>query len=206
MKLVYATGNPGKFEEARKFFGYHNLELNSPSEFGVKVEVDEVGKTLEENARLKALAYQKALPHNCIVIGDDTGVEIDELGGDPGIHVRRWKGYEMTDQEIVEHCLSLLKTVPLGKRGAQFRTVLAVSVSTQPVKYFEGIRRGVILRTPTKHLEKGMPFWSIFYLSDLNMSLGEFHTQPLSLQLEHPTHRERAFMSALPYIKGILGI
>lgn len=200
MKIVFATTNPGKFAMVKDVFAHHHVDLLSPQDFNLKIEVDETGLTLEENARLKAENYLKILPANCIVIGDDTGVEIDALSGAPGIKVRRWKGYVMDDEEIINHCLDLLKNIKSGKRGAQFRTVLAVASHNSPTKYFDGILRGEILLKPLSLRSEGMPFWPIFYIPELKMTLGEFHAMPIEFQLAHPTHRELAVLKALPYL------
>lgn len=196
-KIVFATTNPGKFAQVEKIFAHHDIKLMSPSDFGIKLEVEETGKTLEENALLKAEAYEKLLPPNTIVIGDDTGIEIDALGGEPGIRVRRWKGYKMTDEEIIEYCLERMKDVPVGERGAQFRTVLAVAQYDSPIQYFDGVLRGEILDQPQSLRSEGMPFWPIFYIPKLKMSLGEFHAMPIDFQLAHPTHRELAVLQFL---------
>ena len=193
--IVYATGNQGKFAQVQKIFAHHKLKLTSPSDYGVKIDIDEIGSTLEENAKLKAEAYEPLLSPYSVVIGDDTGIEIDALGGEPGIRVRRWKGSYMEDEEIIEHCLRLLSGVPIEKRGAQFRTVLAIAKKGEPIKYFEGIMRGVILESATSQREVGMPFWPIFYLPKLGMTLGEFHKMPMDFQLSNPTHRELAVLS-----------
>ena len=137
------------------------------------------------------------------MIADDTGVEIDALGGEPGIKVRRWKGYKMTDEEIIHYCLERMKDVPEGQRGAQFRTVLAIIQNDSPVKYFDGILRGEILTNPLPARREGMPFWPIFYLPNLKMTLGQFHDQPMEFQVANPTHRELAVLSALPYLRSL---
>jgi XTP/dITP diphosphohydrolase len=198
--IVYATSNPGKFAQVQKIFAHHGIKLMSPSDFGVQVEVEEIGQTLEENALLKAEAYEKILPPYTVVIGDDTGIEIDALGGEPGIRVRRWNGSHMEDEEIINYCLGKLSGVKLEDRGAQFRTVLAVVKKGYPVKYFEGIMRGLILEKPRDQREPGMPFWPIFFLPKLGMTLGEFHEAPMDFQMKHPTHREEAVLKVLPYL------
>ncbi|MFZ2199380.1 MAG: non-canonical purine NTP pyrophosphatase [Microgenomates group bacterium] len=195
--IVYATTNPGKLAMVQNIFAHHNLKLQSLADYNINVDIDEVGTSLEENAKLKAEGYSKYLPTDSIVIADDTGIEIDALGGEPGIKVRRWKGYKMTDEEIIEYCLLRMKDVPNGKRGAQFRTVLAVSKHNSPVKYFDGVLKGEILQQPQSLRSEGMPFWPIFYIPKLKMSLGEFHQQSIEFQLAHPTHRERAVLAAL---------
>lgn len=202
--IVYATTNPGKFAEVKKIFKHHGLEIKSPSDYGVKVEVEETGKTLEENAKLKAEAFLDLLPEDIIVIGDDTGVEIDALGGEPGIKVRRWKGYPMSDEEIINYCLERMENVPLGERGAQFRTVLAVAKKGEVTQFFDGVLKGEILMKPINKRREGMPFWPLFYDPKLKMSLGEMHEQPVDFQLKHPTHREIAVLKVLPYLAKYL--
>jgi XTP/dITP diphosphohydrolase len=202
-KIIYATTNPGKFAEVQKILAHHDLPIVSPAELGISIEVEEPGATLEENARLKAEAYLHLAPSGSIIIGDDTGVEIDALGGEPGIRVRRWKGYKMTDEEIINYAIERLRGVPANHRGAQFRTVLAVAQTGRPVQYFDGVLRGEILLTPRPERREGMPFWPIFYLPGLKMTLGEFHSQTMDFQLEHPTHRERAVLAALPYLRSL---
>lgn len=201
--IVFATTNPGKFAQVHKIFAHHGIRLMSPSDFGIKLDVEEVGLTLEENARLKAEAYEKVLPPYTIVIGDDTGIEIDALGGEPGIRVRRWNGSHMEDEEIIDYCLQKLGGVKIEDRGAQFRTVLAVVQKGNPVEYFEGIMRGIILETPKTARGEGMPFWPIFYLPNLGMTLGEFHDSPIDFQLKNPTHREKAVLEVLPYLSTL---
>jgi len=195
--IVYATTNPGKFSEVKQIFSHHSLELKSHTDFGIDIDVEETGDTLEQNAKIKAEAYLKLLPSDSIVIADDTGVEIDALGGEPGIRVRRWKGYKMSDEEIIDYCLERMKDTPLGMRDAQFRTVLAVANSDSKVTYFDGILRGEILTKPRPARRDGMPFWPIFYIPNLSMTLGEFHATPLDFQLQNPTHRELAVLKLL---------
>lgn len=195
--IVYATTNPGKFSEVKQIFSHHSLELKSLTDFGIDINVEETGDTLESNAKIKAEAYLKLLPSDSLVIADDTGVEIDALHGEPGIRVRRWKGYKMSDEEIIEYCLERMKDTPLGLREAQFRTVLAVATPESKVVYFDGILRGEILTEPRPDRREGMPFWPIFYIPSLRMTLGEFHATPLVFQLQNPTHRELAVLKLL---------
>lgn len=195
-KIIYATTNPGKFNEVKSIFTHHNVNIYSPMDFGKSIEVEETGSTLKENALLKVKAYIDIFP-NDIIIADDTGVEIDGLGGEPGIKVRRWKGYRMEDEEIIEHCLARMSGIKEGSRGAQFHTVLAVAEPGKEIVYFDGIFKGQILAEPKPEREAGMPFWPIFFIPELNMTLGELHHMPMDFQLKYPTHREKAVIAAL---------
>jgi len=205
MKLIYATTNPGKFQEVQNFLASYDIKIHTPSEFGVKINVEETGSTLEENAILKAKAFCDALPDNFVVIGDDTGVEIAALGGEPGIRVRRWRGEHMSDQQIIDYCIQRMKNVPVDSRQAQFRTVLAVAKHGQLTQTFDGILSGHIVTKPTPLLIKGFPFESLLYIDEYKMMLGDIHQ--LSTQEKATkhifTHRERAFTQSLSYLKKL---
>lgn len=198
--IIYATTNPGKFKEVKKIFAHHGINITALSDHGINIDVEETGSTLEENARLKAEAYLSLLPPDSIVVGDDTGIEIASLGGEPGTKVRRWMGYKMEDEEIIDYCLERMRDVPPGSRQAKFRTVLAVAKQGSPTKYFEGELRGEILLKPLTQREPGMPFWPLFYLPELNQTLGQFHAKPIAFQAAYPTHRELAVLKLLPYL------
>ncbi|KKU62470.1 MAG: Non-canonical purine NTP pyrophosphatase, partial [Microgenomates group bacterium GW2011_GWD1_47_13] len=109
----------------------------------------------------------------------------DALHGEPGIKVRRWKGYSMTDEEIISYTLERLHGVSSAQRGAQFRTVIAVSYKHHSTRTFSGIYRGVIRTQPLVTREAGFPFRSLFRGS-------------------HPTHRENAAKSVLPYLSTLM--
>lgn len=203
-QIVYATTNSGKFSEVAKIFALHGIQIKSLLDYHIKQEVEETGKTLSENARLKIKGYYPLLPHGSIVIADDTGVAIDSLGGEPGIKVRRWKGYKMSDEEIIAHCLERMQAVPIGSRGAKFTTVIAVTRDGSHIKLFKGVLSGEILTRPLPARREGMPFWPLFYLPKLKLSLGEMHAQSDQFLLTHPTHREKAVLKALPYLKSLL--
>ncbi len=202
MNIVYATTNPGKFAEVQKIFAGNNINIHSASEYKVDIDVEETGTTLEENAIIKAEAYLKAIKEDVIVVSDDTGLEIDALGGEPGIKVRRWKGYKMSDNEIIEYALERLKNVSKDKRGAQFRTVIAVAKKGLPIKVFSGVLRGSIVSEPHPYREEGLPFQPLFYADEYKQMLYEIHTLPTIQKLEQKiiTHRERAVLAALPYL------
>lgn len=203
--IVYATTNPGKFAEVQKLFAGHGTTIHPAAEYHVDIDVDETGSTLEENAILKAEAYRDAIPPDVIVLGDDTGLEIDALGGEPGIKVRRWKGYKMTDEEIIAYTLKRLKGVPKAKRTARFRTVIAVAKRGVDTQTFSGILSGRIVSTPHAFREEGLPFQPLFYSTDYNDMLYRIHSLETSEKIAKHivTHRERAIMTALPYIKTL---
>ncbi len=200
--IVYATTNPGKFSEVKKLFAGHGITIHSATTYKLDIDVEETGTTLEENAILKAEAYRDAIQADVIVLGDDTGLEIDALGGEPGIHVRRWKGYKMTDDEIITYALERLKDIPEGKRSAQFRTVIAVAKRGVATRTFSGILPGRIVVTPHAYREEGLPFQSLFFATEYNLMIYQIHALPITEKLANNivTHRERAVTAALPYL------
>ena len=163
-RFLYATSNPGKQDEVGKYLSHHGINIITPQDLGLSLDPEETGNSLEENATLKCQAFIDAVQDpNVIVMADDTGVEIDALGGEPGIHVRRWKGYRMEDEEIIQYCVERMRGVPKGERGAQFRTVLAIGASHIPVETFDGVLRGEVAEEPIALRMVGFPFESIFY-------------------------------------------
>lgn len=200
--IVYATTNPGKFAEVAKLFAGHDIVIHSAAEYQVNLDVDETGSTLEENAVLKAEAYRDAIKSDVIVLGDDTGLEIDALGGEPGIKVRRWKGYKMTDEEIIAYALERLKGVSEDKRTAHFRTVIAVAKRGVDTKTFSGILPGRIVTKPHSYREEGLPFQPLFFVTEYDLMIYQIHQMDIVEKLKRGivTHRERAVIEALPYL------
>lgn len=204
--IVYATTNPGKYAEVQKIFSGHGIMIHPASKYRVNLEVDETGETLEENAILKAEAYSLAINHSdVVVISDDTGLEIDALGNEPGIKVRRWKGYRMSDEEIINYTIERLSGVVDQKRTAHFRTIIAVAELGKKTMTFEGKLYGRILGKPTKLRVEGLPFQSLFYVTEYSLMLGDLHDMDVSQKLARSiiTHRERAVISALPYLSTL---
>jgi XTP/dITP diphosphohydrolase len=203
-KLLYATTNPGKIMEVRKIVRSAGLDLLAPPEIGLALDVPEDGASLEENASAKARAYLERVDGNLIVMADDTGIEIDALGGEPGIHVRRWIGRRMTDQEIIDFCLARLADLPPERRGAQFRTVIALGTPGGEIELFDGTLRGVILPEADPLRIKGFPFESLFFVPEWDMLLGQAHLLPAEAKSAFVTHRERAVRRALPRIREMM--
>lgn len=217
LSILYATTNPGKIFEVGKHLKQFGIELISPTDVGFSIDVPETGATLEANAAMKVQAYIDA-GVDMLVMADDTGIEIDALGGEPGIQVRRWKDGKtrMTDEEIIMYCLERMRRVPKGKRSAQFRTVIAIgapkglalrqgqALSDNSIELFDGVLRGIILEKPTPLRIEGFPFESLFYIPKWKKVLGEVHQLPAEKKRRFLTHRERAVEKALPRIRSLL--
>lgn len=191
-QIFYATNNPGKkFEVGRQLLAA-GIKIVTPTDLGIDIDVEENGNTLEENAILKIKGYRD-LVKDMIILADDTGLEIDALNGEPGIHVRRWKDGKtrMNDQECIDYCIEMMKGIPKENRGAQFRTVLALSFPNKDIELFDGILRGYILEEPSIIRVEGFPYESLFMTNE-NTLLGDDRQIPLEERKDRPSHRERA--------------
>ena len=104
-KLLLATNNPGKIRELDSLLQGTPFVVATPESEGIDLEVEETGTTFEENARLKAEAFARA--SGLCAMADDSGLEVDALGGEPGVYSARYAGPDATDEEI-EHAARLV--------------------------------------------------------------------------------------------------
>ncbi len=122
MELIYATTNENKKEVLQKEFDHLNIKVLSLNDIGFYEEIVEDGSTFLENARIKAHAVKKFCDQNGIfgkyILGDDSGLCIDALAGNPGIYTARYAGKNSTQKEFIDKILTELKNVPYAKRTA----------------------------------------------------------------------------------------
>ena len=154
MKIVFATGNRGKLREASEILG-EGFELVTPAEFGITEDIPETGKTLRANSLQKAqYLYEKC---DCDCFADDTGLEVDALGGAPGVYTARYAGedkdfnknmdkvlYELQVLEGSRHMAAEmgLRTKPVSRR-ARFKSVVTLIIGGK-IQMFEGTLEGEI--------------------------------------------------------------
>jgi len=197
MKLLIATKNPGKIAEYRIILKNLPLEFITLGDLNIEASVEEDGKTFEENAIKKAEFYSRltGLP----TLAEDGGIEIDYFNGEPGVKSRRWPGYEASDEELINMTFEKLNEVPLEKRGAQLRVVIALAINSE-IKTSEGVIRGIILERPAKTTIPGYPFRSVFYIPTMKKVFAEMTEEEEMLV----SHRKRAVKKLLPTIKKYL--
>jgi len=185
--LLVATTNPGKLAEIQEFLSDLPVRLVSLKDVGITAHVEETGKTFEENALLKATHYSKdsGLP----TIADDGGLEIDALGGEPGVNSHRWihKDREDKDEELIQHALFRLKDVPMENRGAQLHLVIAFATPKGKTYTSEGSIRGVIPFKDAPYRREGFPYRSLLYLPELK----KFYNHDELTQEENTTYNHR---------------
>lgn len=187
-KLLIATHNLGKLKEFKEFFSDTSYEIVSLSDVGITEDVEEDGKTYEENSQKKALFYAKKsrLP----ALSDDGGLEIVALNNEPGIHSRRWLGYRGTDEELLKHLEKVAKELPDNNRTAYFRTVVSVALPDGTVWSVTGEVEGIIAKKPLKKFSKGYPYRSFFFLPKLKKYY--FETELTTEELKEYNHRYKA--------------
>lgn len=194
--VFVATSNKGKQAEIASYakpYG-EGITLQFPDDTN-KIDIDESGTTFEENALIKARAYQKLLIDPSIIfVGDDSGIKIPALHNEPGVFTRRWAGYEMTDAEILAYCMEKMSDLIGEQRKAVFETVLAVVKGSEEPKYYKGAMAGHITEQPIDGaMIEGFPFRSIFWVDEINRPIYEVHHLKPEERGGFLTHREKAF-------------
>lgn len=198
-KLLIATHNPAKLEEIKKYLADLPIEFISLNDVGITEDVEETGKTFEENAILKAKYFSKksGLP----ALADDAGLEIDIFNGEPGVYSKRWiGGRDTSDEELVAYAFKRMEGVPVEKRGAQMRLVLALADGDKVIATVEGILRGIVAeKPPTFPMKKGFPFRQIIYIPQI----GKYYNQEELTEDEELkyNHRKQALEKLKPYLK-----
>jgi XTP/dITP diphosphohydrolase len=206
-KIVLATKNTGKIAEFERLLSQFtpDVKVLGLADFPDMPEVVESGKTLNENARLKAKAICEfsKLP----ALADDSGLFIDALGGQPGVYSARWAGYEGVDSKMrdlanINKALEELKDVPKGSRGAQFRSVVAFCRQNLDSTFLEkdeiGVLSGQILTQPIG--SAGFGYDPIFSPDQFDQSLAQL---PPRVK-DEVSHRGIALRAIAPFLRDHL--
>ena len=159
-RLLIATTNAGKAAEFRQLLEGCGWEMVTPAELGLTVQPEETGQTYAENATIKAVEYAQA--SGLVTLADDSGLEVDAMGGRPGVLSARYAGPDRTDQERVQALLQELEGVPNQRRTARFRAVIAIAEPSGTVELVEGAVEGRIAHEPRG--ENGFGYDPIFLL------------------------------------------
>ncbi len=192
-KLLLATGNKAKVREYKHLLKGLPFELVSLAELGINTKIDEVGESLEDNARLKATSL--ARESQLLTLADDSGLEVDVLGGEPGRLSARYAGEGASDKDRVDYLLSRLKDVPEEKRSARFRCVIAIATPDGEVELCSGECPGFITLEPRG--EEGFGYDPIFYLPQLGRTMAELTLEDKN----RVTHRGRAARQAINLLR-----
>ena len=167
-KLLIATHNAGKLAELRALLRDAPFALLSLSDVGIELDVEETGSTLEENAALKATTYARLadLP----TLADDSGLEVDALGGAPGVHSARYAGPDATDADRIARLLDNLAPHP-QPWAARFRCVIAIAEPDGSIEWHTGACEGVIISNPRG--DNGFGYDPVFFMLEHNRTMAE---------------------------------
>ena len=169
MKIVLASGNPGKAREVRAALEGMNVELLLPDEAGIAFDVEETGSTYAENALIKARAACEA--SGMPALADDSGVEVDALPGELGVRSARFGGDGLDDSGRNALLLERMREVSDSERGARYACVLAYVKPDGWFGFFEGAMHGRILRAPQG--EGGFGYDPLMYLPEHGCAVSE---------------------------------
>ncbi|MFZ3170592.1 MAG: XTP/dITP diphosphatase [Carboxydocellales bacterium] len=195
-KIVLATQNQGKVKELKKLLEQTPVQLLSLTDFPHLPEVVEDGLTFRENAIKKAQQISQAT--GLIAIADDSGLEVDFLGGQPGVHSARYAGPQRSDADNNHKLLNQLANVPQHQRTARFCCVIAVADPGGVVETADGICSGIIAFAPQG--TGGFGYDSLFYVPEYNCTFAE-----LSLDIKNKiSHRGKALAQAKQILKSML--
>jgi XTP/dITP diphosphohydrolase len=183
-KLLLATNNKGKVREYKSLLREIPFEIVTPSELGITTEIEETGDSFEENARLKATAL--ARESGLLSLADDSGLEVEALGGEPGPLSARYAGEGASDSDRLNYLLSRLKDVPYDRRSARFRCVIAIAAPDGAVELCSGECPGFITTEPRGY--NGFGYDPVFYLPELGKTMAELTPE----EKNKISHRARA--------------
>lgn len=189
MKLVFATNNKHKLQEVRDILG-DRVEVLSLSDINCYDDIPETGTTLQENALIKARWISEK--YNCNCFADDTGLEVEALGGAPGVYSARYAGEECDSQANMQKLLHNLTGE--NNRDAQFRTVIALIIDKEEI-LFDGVVKGTI--SCEKMGEAGFGYDPIFIPEGYDVSFAQMGSE----EKNRISHRYRATEKLSKHLK-----
>lgn len=185
-------------KEIREILADLPVEIYSMKEAGISVEIDENGKTFEENAKIKAQTVAGCTDGGTIVLADDSGLEVDALNGEPGVYSARYMGedtsYRIKNQSLVDR----LEGVPVEKRTARFVCVIAAAFPDGTVCTTKGTIEGKI--GYEERGENGFGYDPIFYLPDMSRTTAELSPE----EKNAVSHRGKALAAMKEQIASYL--
>lgn len=195
-KILLATNNNHKVEEIQailKDLGYEVLARDQV--YNGNFDVDENADTLAGNALLKAQALRNLVPESYMVLADDTGLFVDALDGDPGVHSARYAGDGHDDEANKKKLLKELEDLPEEKRTARFKTVMALVETGKDPVFIEGVLEGKIAEEERGH--SGFGYDPLFIPEAYSLSLGQMNPE----EKNRISHRHNALIKLAEYLK-----
>jgi XTP/dITP diphosphohydrolase len=195
LRLLLATTNPGKIRELRALLAGCGWEILTPQDIGLTLQVEEIGQTYADNARRKAEAYARA--SGLVALADDSGLEVDALGGAPGLHSARYAGQDTTHADKMGMLLAELRDVPDEQRTARFRAVIVIATPDGRTFQTEGVCEGRIARAPRG--AGGFGYDPIFLVEGGSRTMAELPAE----EKNRISHRARAAAAACAVLRQL---
>ena len=190
MKIVFATNNPNKLEEARELLPIFNVV--GLKDIGCTEDITETENTLEGNAILKAAFIKEKFSVNCF--SDDTGLEVEALDGAPGVYSARYAGEPVDADKNMDKLLDALKNKT--NRKAQFRTVIALTFDGEEFT-FEGVCKGKIIESKTGN--QGFGYDPVFVPDGFSTTFSEMSMEEKSAI----SHRGKAIKKLVTFLNTL---
>jgi XTP/dITP diphosphohydrolase len=195
MKILVASHNPGKLKELAELLAGLPIQWVTLDDVGITHEIEETGDTFEANARLKAEGYAEM--SNLLTLADDSGLEVDALGGEPGVYSARYGGPGASDDDRYRLVLEKMRDVPPGKRSARFRCVIAVAAPGDGIFTADGVVEGEVAFEPRG--SHGFGYDPIFWMAEYGATLAELGPE-IKNQV---SHRARAVQAVRPRLEAL---
>jgi XTP/dITP diphosphohydrolase len=199
-RILIATSNPGKIRDFAGAASHHGIEVAAIPNFSSLPSVVEDGATFEANARKKAEAYSRYVPGE-IVIADDSGLEVDALGGAPGVHSARYAADEphaaennTDDDDNNAKLIREIRRVPADKRTGRFVCWIAAARDGKTLAVFEGKAEGIIQDQPRG--SNGFGYDPLFFFPEINKTFAEL----TAAEKAHYSHRGNSFRKFLDWV------
>ena len=193
-RLVIATQNSGKLREFRQLLAGRPFQVVAAESMP---DVEETGETYAANATLKARAV--AAWANEWALADDSGLEVDALGGEPGLRSTRWAGPDSTEESRNKMLLARLADVPTERRTARYRAACVLAAPDGRLFVGEGVCEGVVLTAGRG--ERGFGYDPLFYLPERDRTMAELSAE----EKNEISHRARALQALHSVFKALCG-
>ena len=187
-QLLIATTNRGKFSELSCLLAGCSFNLVSLIDIGIDEDVPEVGTTFGQNASHKAVTYSRL--SGILTLADDSGLEVEGLGGAPGVRSARYAGPEANDSQRIAFLLQRLNNICKDKWLAQFRCAIAVALPDRPPALFVGECKGRIINEPRG--TNGFGYDPVFFMPELGKTMAQLSSREKNLI----SHRSKAARQA----------
>jgi len=192
-ELVLATRNWHKGEELAVLLSQLGVTIRTLADFPEAPEVEEDGETCEANAIKKAREISQAT--GLAAVADDTGLEVDALGGRPGVYAARYAGEGATYEDNCRKLIQELAGVPQHRRTARFVTVAALVIPGKQIQVAQGALDGYITEVPSG--SHGFGYDPVFYVPELSATLAELTAE----QKNRISHRAKAFQKVRKFLQ-----